>query len=241
MSVAAAPARRLGWDSAFFGFPVAQGEPATAGDVVAIDLWADIETIRCVYLLVPAASLEVRAAAESRGFSLTGIRVTCTSDVTIDALSVTSDAFTVRPAEEADVPELERIAASSHSESRFYADGHFSRDSCESLYRTWIRRSCEGWADGVLVADLGGQPQAYISLHVRAPDEGAIGLFAVASNARKMGIGRALVRAGLGWFRDRQVKRVTVVTQAHNVAALRLYQRAGFFVSQVDLWFHKWR
>jgi hypothetical protein len=49
-----------------------------------------------------------------------------------------------------------------------------------------------------------------------------------------------LVSAGLRWFEDAGVRDVSVATQAHNVAALRAYQRGGFTVSAMDAWLHKW-
>jgi hypothetical protein len=33
---------------------------------------------------------------------------------------------------------------------------------------------------------------------------------------------------------------LTVATQARNIAAQRLYQRAGFLTSSVRVWYHRW-
>jgi ribosomal protein S18 acetylase RimI-like enzyme len=33
---------------------------------------------------------------------------------------------------------------------------------------------------------------------------------------------------------------VSVVTQGRNVAAQRLYQRAGFVTASTQLWYHRW-
>jgi GNAT superfamily N-acetyltransferase len=65
----------------------------------------------------------------------------------------------------------------------------------------------------------------------------------VAEPARGIGVGRQLISAALLWFDDASVKDVsvaTVATLAHNVAALRAYQRGGFTVSAMDAWLHKW-
>src|SRR5215208_364801 len=63
---------------------------------------------------------------------------------------------------------LERIAAANHRDSRFYSDGRFPRAGCDALYATWIRRSCEGWADGVLVSEVEGEACGYITCHLDA-------------------------------------------------------------------------
>jgi dTDP-4-amino-4,6-dideoxy-D-galactose acyltransferase len=242
MTIAIASGRRLDWDSEFFGVPVGQGRAETPAEVEAIDAWAEREAIRCLYLLVPAGRFATTQTAEARGFVLAGIRVTCSRHVGSEPPpTVSCDGVTIRSVRPADVRVLEQIAAKSHGDTRFYADPNFPRASCNRLYQAWIRRSCEGWADHVLTAERHDRLHGYISLHLRADREGVIGLFAVASDARGSGIGRALVDAALRWFFDQEVVQVSVATQAQNLTALRLYQRAGFLVSDVDLWLHKWR
>jgi dTDP-4-amino-4,6-dideoxy-D-galactose acyltransferase len=48
------------------------------------------------------------------------------------------------------------------------------------------------------------------------------------------------VNASLGWFAQHGCDRVQVVTQGRNLAAQRLYQRAGFLTADLKLWYHKW-
>jgi dTDP-4-amino-4,6-dideoxy-D-galactose acyltransferase len=240
--MARATGRRLDWDSAFFGVPVGQAQAETSADVEATEAWAEREGIRCVYLLVAADRLDATQAAETRGYFLTGVHLTCLRPAPLNGPAAAGDGVVgIRAARSSDIPALERIAAKVHGDTRFYADTNFPRALCDRLYETWIRRSCEGWADHVLTAEHDGRTVGYISLHLRADREGAIGLVGVASDARRMGIGRSLVDAALAWFRDQDVVRVSVTTQGQNIAALRVYQQAGFAVSRVDLWLHKWR
>jgi ribosomal protein S18 acetylase RimI-like enzyme len=44
----------------------------------------------------------------------------------------------------------------------------------------------------------------------------------------------------LRWFVSQGVTSVSVVTQARNVRAARFYQRAGFSIESIQLWYHKW-
>ena len=62
----------------------------------------------------------------------------------------------------------------------------------------------------------------------------------IAPQARGQGLGLALMYTALGWFHAAGARRVQVVTQGRNLPALRLYQRGGFQVEMVQLWFHKW-
>ena len=125
--------------------------------------------------------------------------------------------------------------------TRFYADPGFPDERCDDLYDTWIARSLEGWADGVLVAEVDGRPAGYVSCHLDgAARAGSIGLIAVDADARRGGMGVALSRAAVAWCRERGAEEMSVVTQGRNAAALRTFQRAGFLVDSIGLWFHKW-
>jgi dTDP-4-amino-4,6-dideoxy-D-galactose acyltransferase len=231
--------RRLEWDSEFFGFPVGEGHPATPDEVAAVDAWAEEERLRCAYLCVPSERFALLHAAESLGFHLMGVHVTCNACAPFGAAG-RSDSIVVRAVRPADVRALERIAGDAHPDTRFYADPGFSRDSCRRLYETWIRRSTEGWADCVLVAENGTDVVGYVTLHRRAGDA-RIGLIAVAGETRGAGLGRALMRAAFDWCEGQAIDRVTVTTQAQNTGALRFYLRCGFVVDRVDFWLHKWR
>ena len=231
--------RRLEWDSEFFGFPIGEGHPVTCDDVAAVDAWAADERLRCVYLCVPAENFALLHAAESFGFHLMGVHVTC--DICAPfGTAAGSDHIVVRPVRPADVAALERIAGGAHPDTRFHADPGFSRESCRRLYETWIRRSSEGWADSVLVAERGTDVVGYVTLHRRG-GSARIGLIAVAGDTRGTGLGRALMRAAFDWCERQSIERVTVTTQAQNVAALRFYIRCGFVVDRMDFWLHKWR
>lgn len=196
------------------------------------DDWARAEGVDVAFLLVPSADMERAQRAEANAFRLTDVRVT------LDAPAV-AGVQPVRPHRERDVGRLREIARISHDDTRFYADPRFPRERCDELYDTWIRRSCEGWADVVLVADRDDEPVGYVSVH-RRDGMGSIGLIGVDQTWRGRGVGEALVRGALGWCADVGLERCTVVTQGRNVAAQRLFERCGFRTSAVEVWFHKW-
>jgi len=156
------------------------------------------------------------------------------SDAPVDRLAK------IRTSRESDIPTLRTIAAKSHVDSRFYADGRFDRARCDELYATWIEKSCRGWADVVFVAEHDGSPVGYLSCHAREDKRGEIGLVGIDERAQGRGLGGALVHAALRWFAERELERASVVTQGRNVPAQRLYQSAGFRTSAVQLWHHRW-
>jgi dTDP-4-amino-4,6-dideoxy-D-galactose acyltransferase len=147
----------------------------------------------------------------------------------------------VRPATLTDIPALKRIASSSHRETRFYADRHFAVEQCNRLYELWIEKSCQAYADAVLVVDDdAGEPAGYVTCHRDGEATGHIGLFAVREDVRGRGIGRQLLDAALRWFSTNGVTSMTVATQLRNMAALQFYGRAGLLVASAGIWFHLW-
>jgi ribosomal protein S18 acetylase RimI-like enzyme len=81
----------------------------------------------------------------------------------------------------------------------------------------------------------------YISARVEQSGKvGRIGLVGIGPNFRQKGIGSLLLQTALEWFTSQSVTIVRVVTQGGNVAAQRLYQRFGFKMISIHLWYHKW-
>lgn len=238
---------RLDWDSTFFGREIARATPHgwTADDWARALAWCDARGIECLYLLVQSADLPTRRLAEDHGARLVDVRVT----FEIRGLVARSfdSAPRIRPAEPRDLDHLRALAATSHRDSRFFADPRFPHDSCERLYVTWIENSVAGWAQRVLTADVDGRAAGYVTCHVEqdattnASAIGTIGLVAVAEHARGRGLGTQLVERALAWFAERRCERVRVVTQGANVAAQRLYQSLGFRTASLELWYHRWR
>jgi dTDP-4-amino-4,6-dideoxy-D-galactose acyltransferase len=234
----------LDWDTAFFGMQIARvrQDTLTAGEAQAIDAWCRTKAVECLYFLARSDEPSVLRVAQMYGFDLVDIRVTCLRELPADAsIGDSSSQVIVRPAEPADVAFLRKIARSSHTDTRFYADEHFPRHLCAALYDTWILRSCTGYADTVFVAEAEAAPAGYISCHLDAASSaGSIGLVGVDKLAQGMGVGQALVRRALDWFATQKTRTVSVVTQGRNIAAQRLYQKNGFLTTSIQIWYHKW-
>jgi GNAT superfamily N-acetyltransferase len=232
------PAQFLEWDTAFFGFRIARlaADRLTPQAAVEALNWCDREHIRCLYFLACADDPATIGAAQDYGFRLTDIRITM--EHTLHSLPPAPAG--IRNAHPDDVRVLSAIAAVSHHDSRFYADPGFPEQCCDALYRKWIERSCEGYADAVLVGEQEDQPAGYITCHLQPPVSGSIGLTAVAEEARGRGLGRRLVEGALHFCAARGAQNVTVVTQGRNCGAQRLYQGCGFRTRSLQLWYHRW-
>lgn len=147
----------------------------------------------------------------------------------------------VTPYAPADLPALRSISRASFTDSRFYHDERIPRETCDQLYDEWITTTCRDDAERVLVARAGDRAIGYVTLSVDRPARtGQIDLLAVDAASRGKRVGTILVDAAVAWAAAQDLKQITVVTQARNVPAQRLYQRAGFLTRSVQLYFHKW-
>lgn len=236
MSADVGVAEFLEWDSAFWGKRIGRARVANLKRTDDLDQWAAQNDVDCVFFLAGGDDPASAHAAEAGGFRLMDVRVELARDAAPAPLA--AGIREVRPGES---DRLRAIASSSHGVTRFYADPNFPDDRCDEFYGTWIRNSLDGWAAGVLVAenDGDGGPVGYVSCHID-DGTGSIGLIAVDANARGGGVGVALSESAVAWCAERGVDRMTVATQARNIPALRTFERSGFLVTNVGIWFHKW-
>jgi dTDP-4-amino-4,6-dideoxy-D-galactose acyltransferase len=179
--------------------------------------------------------------AEDNGFRLVDVRVTYDKHLRSAPLFGDGDCQAIiRPYVQDDIPMLRAIARASYHLTRFYYDLHFPRHLCDALYETWIEKSCNGYANTVLVAEIQGQAAGYITWHLLGRSTGQIGLIGVGSDWQGMGLGQELLHAALHWLAERGMTHAAVVTQGRNCQAQRLYGRCGFLVKSVQLWYHRW-
>lgn len=241
---APAPAEILAWDSEFFGVTVARLRSERL-DRTSLDLaveWCGQHEVDCLYALLTAEDAHTVRLAEGAGATFTDMRVTMRRPVGERSEPPAADApgLLLRPSEPEDVPPLEAIARTAHGHSRFYFDVCFPDERCDAFYERWIRESCAGFADEVIVADGDGRAVGYVTMHLDEPAAARIGLLGVAAEARGRGIGAALADKAVAWAHERGASSVAVATQARNVPALRLYAERGFLVESVAIWYHLW-
>jgi ribosomal protein S18 acetylase RimI-like enzyme len=243
VTAATEPAVFLPWDTDFFGIRIGrvQATRLTPDSLAAILRWNEANRIRCLYFSADGSCGETLALAHGAGFQFVDMRVDLSLRIEAAATSAGSSANT-RTATPDDLPLLEAIARKAHTDTRFFKDHRFPVTRAEALYAAWIRRDLG--QHHVLVATTEERPETplgYISCLVNAADKrGRIGLIAVSDSHQGRGLGRALVRAGLAWFRSAGCTQVDVATQAANIAAQRLYQSAGFRSHECSAWFHHW-
>ncbi len=138
-------------------------------------------------------------------------------------------------------PALVGLATAAGACSRFGVDPRIPADAFRRLYEIWITRSClHETADAVFVAegrDAPGDPLGLVTASVRG-DAATIGLVAVGANARRRGVGRAMLHHAHRWLAGRGVRRVEVATQRANEPACALYRTCGYHVASRETIHH---
>lgn len=239
------PCTLLEWDTQFFGVIIARvkGNSLTGDHAQVIENWCRQHQVQCLYFLARSDDAQTTRVAEDWGYRLVDIRMTLVlphSQRAPRAENFPLANLIIRASRDRDVPALQRIARESYHLSRYYFDPNFPDQLCDALYETWITKSCNGYANAVLVAEHNDAAVGFISCHLDKPYSGSIGLIGVSQDLQSSGIGKALLARALEWFFAHDVRQIYVTTQGRNVAAQRLYQRHGFVTHAVELWYHKW-
>ena len=145
----------------------------------------------------------------------------------------------IRPADERDcefiaglVPSLLEFASPAWDDAAAFAPG--LRDVLARAVRS------QGPQSTVLVAEgAEGTPLGFISLKVGTDVVGAVrghvADLAVIADARRIGVGTALMEAGEAWARDHGLPALSLDVWSTNNRALAFYQRLGYFAESLCL------
>jgi dTDP-4-amino-4,6-dideoxy-D-galactose acyltransferase len=206
-----------------------------ATDFEAVATEADALGLDCVYLLVPADDKERLIAAQRVGFVVVDVRV----ELEARTVSVAEREHGCRSADQdADSDWLKAVAAQRFTNSRFFADPGFGHDAAARLFEAWITRGLSGGSRHVIVLD--DQAGFVICDNDASVPEGVIELIGTSSTAAR-GTGGRLMSGAHEWFLAQGLSSASVVTQAANISAMRLYERIGYRMRRSDIWLHRWR
>jgi ribosomal protein S18 acetylase RimI-like enzyme len=238
---AGAPVVKLDWDSRHFGLGVAR---IPTGVLTRLELQAALdycrsESVRCLYFLADSKDVDGWTRAIEAGFRPVDVRV----DLDRSEPGAPVPSGEEEPADlatEAELPDLLRLARFAFTESRFYRDENFPPGKAEELFARWTERGVREPGFFTVIRWHERSPAGFLTGRLVDDGSGRIDLVAVSDELRGRGIGAQLLAAGLGEFRRRGCRAVSVATQGSNIAAQRLYQAHGFRTRSVDLWFHLW-
>lgn len=237
----------LEWDSNFFQFRIGKVNQShlDEDEIQEIMQWCHDERIDCLYFLAASDNPQTIRLAEEHGFQMVEIRMIMERKLQNWRQHTPQHQETnliIRHPRPEDIPTLEKIAAFSYIDSRFYFDQRFDSQKWQAYYSTWVRKSCSGSADLALVAEKSNEVVGYITgnLNKDNPHEGIYELTGVAPEARRSGVGQELFCSGLDWFADHGVETVWLATQGRNIPTQRMVQRNGFITRDCQIYYHLW-
>ncbi len=141
------------------------------------------------------------------------------------------EGIAIEEAYEEDFQGIAEVASKSYIYDRFHRDAYFSGDEADRIHRKWVLDSLSGRADIVLAAkDRSGSILGYITAIVTEGGRasGWIDMLAVRKEARKKGVGEALLSEMCRRLAGRGIGAAALGTQAFNKPAISLYRKLEF-------------
>lgn len=136
--------------------------------------------------------------------------------------------------------ELLHLALVSGEYSRFKLDDKFPVGSYEHLYSRWIEQSVNhATASDVFCYMIDGVPKGLVTLSHKN-GIGNIGLVAVHEDCQHRGIGTAMMHNVIHYSKEKQLQKLSVVTQLANTPACKLYEKSGFTIESISNVWHWW-
>jgi dTDP-4-amino-4,6-dideoxy-D-galactose acyltransferase len=222
---------RLKWDSDFFGYEVSAAKNFTGSLEEIQKLQADKS--RLIY-----AFSSQKLDDLPNNFFLADEKIILGSNL-IENSNILQDTAIVELKE--NTTELIDLALQSGEFSRFKVDPNFVNREYERLYVKWIENSFLPEKNThVFAYKKADKILGFISL-VNKENRSEIGLFAVSSRARGLGIGSKLIEKAFFESKRNGATEISVVTQGQNLQAMSFYLKNKFSVLSKNYIYHIWK
>lgn len=151
-----------------------------------------------------------------------------------------SSDFKISDFEKNDVECISKIAYKSFFNDRFHNDPYLANELCNSYYEQWIKNSCNGFADMVLVCKdnsnneiLGFGTGKYNNI-----EESSLVLNAVTESSRGRGVYTALIYEAMKRYKGKS-RYLYLGTQINNFAVQKAWGKLGFQIFDSKYVLHK--
>lgn len=229
------PIERLAWDSEFFGHDVFRLRVSDASELDKLD---GIHSKALVYLLAdrPLDTNRLGPNAE-----LVDTKVTYHQKVELSGKEFQAAPEIKSIMGQEITPDLLQLALASGEYSRYATDPRIKRRQFERLYELWLENSLKGSIADEVIGCFSSNDQLLGFCSVRrGAQKATIGLIAVDSRARGMGLGRRMVEYTKAYTAQNGLDELTVVTQKSNRGASAFYEGTGFTVAEQVYVYHFW-
>lgn len=141
--------------------------------------------------------------------------------------------------------ELANVSFSTHF-GRYHADSRFSRDQATRVYEEWVRSSLAGYADWIIVAEIGGRIAGCSIWKRPSPVEKGmpvrVGHYSIAAthpDFAGLGLFQTLTYAGMELLIG-EVDCIEGPTHVNNYPVQRGYSKLGWRIADARHSFHYW-
>ena len=230
-------------DAARWGVRSAKAFITSASEVDAVLDFCNANRVEFLVARCPADAIAVAHRLENRGMNLMDTLVFFSLALRNWVPPELPEGVTVRPFEADELNIVEEIARESFRgyAGHYHADPRLDRAACDAVYVDWsIRLTRPAPGSTTLVAILDGEPAGYMSFRWSEGHDGQAVLGGVLERARKRGVYRALLAAGLVWLREQGAGTATVSSQIVNNSVQKVWTRLGFEPRGAQYTFHGW-
>ena len=188
-------------------------------------------------------------ALENKSFRLMDVLVTYSYDLRNTKGLETAPVHPVRSIRPCDLPKLAKIAVECFGQmpvatDRFHADPVLPKEKSDELYIEWLVNFSQDPSNGILVAEINGNPVGFNLCKVNKSISDKIGLklgtmvlTAVKYSERNKLVGVSLLNASISWFRDK-VYIIESGGQVSNYPIQRVWSKVGFKIMKSQCTFH---
>lgn len=233
----------LDWDSQFFGFNIGRIDidinqlcSKTLDKALAE---ARANNMKCLYLEIPFGHPDILAHCSENRFSLVDFKTTLFKILSGGERELGASNITYKLKDKY-YPYLKDIVEQISKKSRYAYDPKFDRQMSRQLYEEWLRKSFyEKYCDDFIIYIEDQKPAGFLTLTIKN-EHPFIDLLGVLDDHRGKGIGGCLIKEAERKLLEAGYKILKVVTQGHNIGALRTYQSRNFKIEGINIYYHKW-
>lgn len=231
----------LDWDTTQLGIKTARIN-STTSDITSLLSFAKLQKYQLLYWQTPQSDEFLKSAEINKGI-LTDHKITYLIDLnTLDKNQLINEIHhpIEHYTEKHPSPELITLAYESGKYSRFQADPNMTESQFKTIYEEWIKNSVNhSIASDVFIIKHSRELLGFATVGEKN-QRGDIGLLAVNEHARGKNIGTSLIKSAQNYFIEKNFRFSQVVTQQDNIPACKLYEKCGYHIEKVELFFHFW-
>lgn len=135
------------------------------------------------------------------------------------------DDIVFRKFEVRDKSQVESIARDAYSLDQFHSDEKLPNRLCDNYYVEWIKNSCMGLSDKVMVLSCGDKIAGYITLNYKEDSSAIVGLAAIGKQFQQRGYFTFLIGQSLQMLYEEGIEYLFYGTQLANEPVLHVMSK----------------